>query len=95
MRREEPAEPGTAASLFRLPQPRVSHTHGFFRALQHLPCFIPALSTWTLSSVPSPPPRALQTQHSPYILASAHSVPMLAEVLLGLAMDWQVVQVLK
>lgn len=37
----------------------------------------------------------METRCSPYILASAHSVPMLAVVLVGLAMDWQVVQVLK
>lgn len=33
--------------------------------------------------------------NSPYILASAQRVPILAEVLLGKAIDWQVVQVLK
>jgi len=32
---------------------------------------------------------------TPYILASAQRLPILAEVLLGKAIDWQVVQVLK
>lgn len=94
----EPGEQGIADFLAQLPA-ATHHTTpsilGLFStcpALSHPKCLGPALHP--LSTALSCGSWGL-TQHSPYILASAHRVPMLAEVLVGLPMDWQVVQVLK